>query len=106
MLRFIFWRVIQAIVAMLAITIFVFVTVRLGGDPVQVLLPPEAPKWQYDEMRELLHLNDPWPVQYGYWLSHVVTGDLGVSTKLRKPVVELWVNVFRQLCSLPAQPSL
>jgi ABC-type dipeptide/oligopeptide/nickel transport system permease component len=42
-----------------------------------------------ENMREKFHLNDPWYVQFYYYASNVVQGDLGTSVKTRQPVVEL-----------------
>jgi peptide/nickel transport system permease protein len=89
MVRYILARTAQAVVSLLAVTVFIFGIVRLSGDPLQVLLPPEASREQYDEMRRLLLLDQPLYVQYGTWLSHVVVGDFGQSTRHRLPVSEL-----------------
>ncbi len=89
MIRYILGRAVQALVSLLAVTIFIFGIVRLSGDPVQVLLPPEAPPEQYAEMYRLLHMDEPLYVQYGIWMSRIVRGDLGISTKLQRPVATL-----------------
>ncbi len=55
MIRYILARTGQAMLSMLAVTIFVFGIVRMSGDPLQVLLPVEASRQQYEEMRRLLY---------------------------------------------------
>lgn len=92
MVRFILSRFAQALVSMFGISVLVFGVVYLSGDPLQVLLPPEAPKEQYAEMTKLLHLDEPLPVQYVRWLGRAVVGDFGVSLKLRRPVSQLIVE--------------
>ena len=37
-------------------------------------------------LREEMHLNDPFPVQYYHWLKNLVRGDLGDSSYTRRPV--------------------
>ncbi|MBI2165719.1 MAG: ABC transporter permease [Chloroflexi bacterium] len=87
--RYIMGRAVQGLTSMFLVTIFVFGIVRLSGDPLQMLLPEEAPPEQYAEMKKLLYLDKPIVVQYWKWISRVVRGDLGTSTKLRIPVMEL-----------------
>jgi peptide/nickel transport system permease protein len=40
-------------------------------------------------LHEKLHLDDPLPIRYGYWLAGVLRGDLGDSMRMQKPVVAL-----------------
>ena len=87
--RFIASRLVQAVISMFVVTVFIFGAVRLSGDPLQVLLPVEAPPEQYEEMRKLLYLDRPVHVQYWKWVSRVAVGDLGMSTSGRIPVRDL-----------------
>ena len=86
---FIAGRLAQAFISMFVVTIAVFGVVRLSGDPLQLLLPDEAPPEQYEQMKEALHLDRPIVVQYWEWVSKVAVGDLGTSTSARVPVLEL-----------------
>lgn len=86
---FIAGRLVQAIISMFVVSIAVFGVVRLSGDPLQLLLPDEAPPEQYEQMKKLLHLDRPIVVQYGEWISRMAVGDLGTSTSARVPVVKL-----------------
>jgi peptide/nickel transport system permease protein len=45
-----------------------------------------APQWVVDKIREHMHLNEPLTVQYGYWLSDALRGDLGLSLVTQRPV--------------------
>jgi peptide/nickel transport system permease protein len=58
------------------------------GDPVTVLLGPDATTAQVERMREELGLNDPLLVQYFTWLWDVVQLDLGDSIFLNMPVLD------------------
>jgi peptide/nickel transport system permease protein len=89
MIRYLLARAGQALLSMFVVTIFVFGIVRLSGDPLQVLLPVEASRQQYEEMRRLLYMDQPLYVQYWIWLSRAASGDFGQSTKHRLPVAQL-----------------
>jgi peptide/nickel transport system permease protein len=54
--------------------------VLAGEDP-----SPEA----IAHIRAKLHLDDPLPVRYGYWIAGVLQGDLGESARTHQPVLEL-----------------
>jgi peptide/nickel transport system permease protein len=41
-----------------------------------------------DRLREDMHLNEPLPVQYGYWLSDAVRGRFGISLVTRREVAD------------------
>jgi peptide/nickel transport system permease protein len=89
MVRFILERIAMAVVSMLFLSIVVFVLARLGGDPARMLLSDEASHEQVVQMRQLLFLDRPLHEQYWLWLSHVLEGDFGTSTRFQKPVLEL-----------------
>src|SRR5205814_1973385 len=50
---------------MVVISIVVFALVRLSGDPIQIMAPPEASQADIAAMRAYLGLDRPWAVQYG-----------------------------------------
>jgi peptide/nickel transport system permease protein len=56
------------------------------GDPVTVLLGPDATAEQIERLREDLGLNDPLLVQYVTWLWDILRFDLGESLFLNMPV--------------------
>ena len=43
-------------------------------------------------LRQKLHLDEPLPVRYLYWIGGVLHGDLGESPRMQKPVLELIVQ--------------
>ena len=89
MSRYILNRAGQALIALFVVTILVFSMVHLSGDPLQVLVPDEAPPEIYEEFRQLLHLDEPIPIQYMRWIGGILTGDFGKSTTKRVPVSQL-----------------
>ena len=82
---------------MVGASILVFAAIRLvPGDPITAMLggaglsDPQLVK----EFRVSYGLDEPLPVQYWAWASHVVTGDLGQSVSTREPVTQV---VWRRL---------
>lgn len=102
MTRYIIKRTGHALLTMFVVSIAVFMIVRLSGDPVEVLVPDEAPAEAYEEVRRLLHLDRHITVQYYIWMSKVLTGDLGESTTQRVPVSTLVVERFPATLQLTA----
>lgn len=87
---------------MFVVTIIVFGMVRLSGDPLNVLVPDEAPQEVYDEMRILLGLDKPVPVQYLIWIGKILRFDFGKSTTQRISVSTLIVERFPATFQLTA----
>jgi peptide/nickel transport system permease protein len=70
------------------ISLVVFALVRLiPGDVVQILLGTSASQQQIETLRRLFGLDQPLPVQFADWFSHVVRGDLGTSLRTGRPVL-------------------
>ncbi|MFQ6028355.1 MAG: ABC transporter permease [Dehalococcoidia bacterium] len=79
MIRFIYIRLIQAFVTLLALSAGVFFAVQLTGDVVSFLTNPQAPAEEIERMRESLGLNRPVYVQYADFLTDLMRGDFGES---------------------------
>ncbi len=74
--------------ALFGLSILIFVLSRvIPGDPARMALGPRAPESVVNELRELMHLNEPIYVQYGYWLWGALHGDFGMSLVTMRPVV-------------------
>ncbi|ACZ39348.1 ABC transporter permease [Sphaerobacter thermophilus] len=87
MLAYAIRRVFLAVPVMLIVASAVFLLMHFApGDPVGVMLGPDASEEQRLALREKLGLDDPIVVQYVRWLSHVLRGDLGQSLFLDQPV--------------------
>lgn len=72
-------RLLQAIPTLLGVSLLVFLLLRISGDPVRSLLPPDATREQIALKRHELHLDEPLPMQYWYWLRDALHGNFGVS---------------------------
>jgi peptide/nickel transport system permease protein len=87
--RYILIRLVQAVVTLLVLSIAVFLSSHLTGDPGLYLLGPDDGLAEYEEMRKNLGLDKPLPVQYAKFLSEVVRGDFGRSHTMNRTAGEL-----------------
>jgi peptide/nickel transport system permease protein len=80
-------RLIQAVFVLLAMTVIVFIGVNVIGNPVDILISPEAN--QADRIREIasLGLDKPLIVQYLTFLRNAAHGDLGLSFVYNEPAL-------------------
>ena len=86
---YIFRRVYQALLVFLVVSGIVFSILHISGDPVALLMPPEATPDQVEEMRRTLGLDKPLLVQYGLFLKNAAQGNLGVSYHHGQPALKL-----------------
>src|SRR3712207_4170889 len=87
-------RLLQAIPVLLLSSIAVFLLVRLlPGDPAILLAGGDLANLSNPEsvaaLRKQYGLDQPLPVQYWVWLSHVLQGNLGTSVRSHQPVWEV-----------------
>jgi peptide/nickel transport system permease protein len=86
-------RLLLAIPVLLLTALLVFSALHLaGGDPVMMLVPPNAPQETRDAVRAKLGLDKPLPVQFVTYMGNVLQGDLGRSISSRKEVSDLIVE--------------
>ncbi len=80
MLLYIVRRIAYAVPIALAVSLVCFTLVHIApGDPINAIVPPDAPQEVVEQIKHEYGLDRPLPVQFGLWLEHVVTGDLGRS---------------------------
>ena len=75
------------VVGFIAFSLFNFV-----GDPVSLMLPPEATQADRDAMRQSLGLDKPFYLQFTTFLANAVQGNFGISLRLGRPVSVLLVE--------------
>jgi peptide/nickel transport system permease protein len=79
-------------VAFLASVILFLLLKLTPGDPVLIILGEKATAENYEAVKRDLGLDQPYPVQYWRWISHVLQGDLGKSLRngasVRDEIVE------------------
>ena len=79
MLAYLSNRILHAVFVMVAVSICVFFVMYKAGDPVQLLLPPDATQKEVAELRTHLGLDKPFWVQYGTFFKNALRGDVGKS---------------------------
>ncbi len=83
-------------------SLFIFLLVRLTGDPADVLLPLDAGPDRYQQFYHEYGLDKPLPQQYAIWMGKLLTGDFGVSAARRVPVSQLIMERFPLTLQLAA----
>ena len=85
-------RLARALVAVWLVSTVVFVVMRLSGDPVPLLLPPDAPRSEYARVARELGIDRPLPVQYAVFLGNALRGDFGRSIHFRQPAADVVIG--------------
>jgi ABC-type dipeptide/oligopeptide/nickel transport system permease component len=91
-LSFLATRLARALVAVWLVSTVVFVVMRLSGDPVPLLLPPDAPRSEYARVARELGTDRPLPVQYAVFLGNALRGDFGRSIHFRQPAADVVIG--------------
>jgi peptide/nickel transport system permease protein len=74
-------------IVLVGVSMLIFGIARIiPGDPARIALGPNATVEQIEKLRSALHLDEHLVVQYGYFLSDLTRGDLGVSLYTNRPV--------------------
>lgn len=91
-LRFIAGWLVLAVLSALFIAAVIFFAIRaIPGDPVLVVVGPDATPAQYEAMTELMGLDQPMLVQFLIWIGQFGSGSFGHSFAQGKPVADiLW----------------
>jgi ABC-type dipeptide/oligopeptide/nickel transport system permease component len=87
--RYLLKRLWHTVYVAVGISIISFFFIHLSGDPVMLMLPPDASKTEVETLRQQLGFNDPLYVQYGRFAARALQGDLGVSLYHRVPALTL-----------------
>src|SRR5438132_8383251 len=91
MLTFLGKRVLQLIPTLFFVSVLIFSLQQLlPGDPATIMAGEERDPAVIEQIRQQYRLDQPIPVQYLYWVKGVLTGDLGESMRIKKPVRE-WI---------------
>jgi peptide/nickel transport system permease protein len=88
-MRFLLDRLWQSLVVLFGVSLLVFLLMRLTGDPVAVMLPPEATAEDHAELRRELGLERSLPEQFGIFLANAVRGNFGQSYRHHQPALDL-----------------
>lgn len=77
--RYIFLRIFQGMITLLILSLAVFLSVHLTGDPAIYLLGPEESLEDYEQIKKRMGLDRPLIVQYGSFLLNILRADFGDS---------------------------
>jgi peptide/nickel transport system permease protein len=87
--RFILRRLLASLVVLFGVTLLVFITLRMSGDPVQLLLRDGNPTQEdIERLRHALKLDKPMQEQYFLFVASGVKGDFGESLRYRTPALD------------------
>jgi peptide/nickel transport system permease protein len=89
---FIIRRLLQSIVVVAVMSLLVFFGVNVVGDPVDMLINPEADQAEIEKTMRAFGLDRPVHEQYWFFLSNAVKGDLGKSFIFGEPALKLIVE--------------
>jgi len=90
MLTFLVRRIATIVPTLIFVSMLIFgLQQLLPGDPAVVLAGEDRDPNVVAYLREKLHLDEPLPVRYLYWIKGVLHGDLGESLRMQKPVQAL-----------------
>ena len=92
MSRYIFNRCLQTLVVLLGVPTIVFLILHLTGDPAALLLPEDATKQDYVDIRKQMGLDDPLVVQYTRFIKRAVALDFGLSYRQQQPAMAIVID--------------
>ncbi|AIB14417.1 glutathione ABC transporter permease (plasmid) [Azospirillum argentinense] len=86
---YILGRLAALVPVLFGLSVIVFLIMALiPGDPATAILGPYATPENVARLRQDLGLDHSLPVRYATWLGNVMTGDLGRSSSLNRPVLD------------------
>jgi len=107
MLKFIAKRILIAIPVLLVVVLMIFFMLNvIPGDPITVMMREHIKPAVIENLREKMHLNDPFLTRYIKYIADAFRGDLGISYKLSRPVVDLISNAFPNTLKLAVSAAL
>ena len=90
MFAFLVRRLVSILPTLVFVSMLIFgLQQLLPGDPAQILAGEDQSPELIAHLRQKLHLDEPLPVRYFYWVRGVAHGDLGESVRTQQPVLEL-----------------
>jgi len=92
LLRYTVTRLGQMVIVLMVVSVVVFGIMNLTGDPVLLLVPPDATDIEIAMAREQLGLDRPLWEQYGIFLNNLAHGDLGMSYMFKRPALDLIIE--------------
>lgn len=94
MAEFLARRILQAVIALIVVSIVVFLGVYAIGSPADVLVSPNATEAEIDRAIKTFGLDKPLWEQYWIFLTNALQGDLGRSFVFNQPSIALILQRF------------
>lgn len=91
-LRYLIFALLRILLTVWAAATLVFLMLRMAGDPVIALVPPDLPQDIIELYRERLGLDKPIYTQYGLYIWSILQGDFGFSFRTSEPALDLVVD--------------
>ena len=105
--KYIVKRILTMIPVLLGIILLIFFMLNVvPGDPVAVMMKEHLKADVIEDLRESMHLNDPFFVRYFRYIWDALHGDLGMSWKLKRPVTALIATAFPYTLRLAVASAL
>lgn len=79
----------RIVLVLFGISTIAFFLIHLSGDPVLLMLPPEATQEEIDAFRHQMGFDKPLSEQYVHFLGQAVKGDFGESLKFHQPALDV-----------------
>ena len=90
MLNYLLKRLAAIVPTIFFVTIIIFgLQQLLPGDPAVILAGENQDPTVIAYLQKKMHLDEPLPMRYVYWISGVFHGDLGESLRIQQPVLQL-----------------
>lgn len=89
MARYLAKRILQIIPVLLILTFIIFCLVYVAGDPVALMLPPEAGTEARESLRAALGLDKPFHEQFIIYITNLLHGDFGTSYEYNQDALQL-----------------
>lgn len=89
MRRFLVHRLFRLLVVIFGVSVITFSLVHLTGDPVLLMLPPDATDQQIKDFQRVMGFDRPVHIQYLAFVGNALQGDFGKSLKHQRPTMDV-----------------
>jgi peptide/nickel transport system permease protein len=105
--RYFLTRVTSFLVTLVVVSLVTFLVLRIiPGDPAQIILGIDTPGDTLRQLQAELGTDRPLVIQYGAWLGSVLRGELGISIRHKRPVLDLIIERLPVTLSLTGMALL
>lgn len=89
MARYLLSRLGQSVLVLFGVSLLIFFSLHLTGDPAAIMMPPGSSQQEIDTFRHSMGFDQPLLWQYGQYLGNLLQGDMGQSLRYDQPVTRL-----------------